>query len=54
LAQRQLIDQAITKTAAARRAPTTKNIGDEEDFSSMTGIDSRIPTVLELVERQRD
>ncbi len=54
LAQRQLIDQAITKTAAARRAPTTKNIGDEEDFGSMTGIDSRIPTVLELVERQRD
>ena len=55
LAQRQLIDQAIAKTAAARRAPTkTKNLGDEEDFSSMTGIDSRIPTVLELVERQRD
>jgi putative transposase len=55
LAQRQLIDQAIAKTAAARRAPTkTKNIGDEENFSSMTGIDSRIPTVLELVERQRD
>jgi putative transposase len=55
LAQRQLIDQAIAKTAAARRAPTkTKNIGDEQDFSSMTGIDSRIPSVLELVERQRD
>ena len=55
LAQRQLIDKAIAKTAAARRASTkTKNIGDEEDFSSMTGIDSRIPTVLELVERQRD
>ena len=54
LAQRQLIDQAIAKTAAARRAPIKTKNGDEQDFSSMTGIDSRIPTVLELVERQRD
>ncbi|CAN2536315.1 hypothetical+protein [Methylocapsa aurea] len=54
LAQRRLIDEAIAKTAAARRAPTvaTKS-GDEPDFGSMTGIDSRIPTVLECVERQR-
>ena len=55
LAQRQLIDEAIAKTAAARRAPDkTKNNGEKADFGSMTGIDSRIPTVLELVERQRD
>jgi putative transposase len=55
LAQRQLIDKAIAKTAAARRVPDRKkNAGDEEDFGSMTGIDSRMPTVLEIVERQRD
>ncbi len=54
LAQRQLIDKAIAKTAAARRAPVKTKNGDEADFDSMTGIDSRIPTVLELVERQRD
>ena len=54
LAQRQLIDKAIAKTAAARRAPVKTKNGDEADFNSMTGIDSRIPTVLELVERQRD
>ena len=55
LAQRKLIDEAIAKTAAVRRRPhKTKNAGDMADFSSMTGIDSRIPTVLELVERQRD
>ena len=55
LAQRKLIDEAIAKTAAVRRRPhKTKNAGDMADFGSMTGIDSRIPTVLELVERQRD
>jgi len=55
LAQRRLIDKAIAKTAAARRPPMVDaKSGDEPDFGSMTGIDSRIPTVLELVERQRD
>jgi putative transposase len=55
LAQRQLIDKAIAKTAAARRAPDKKkNAGDEGDFGSMTGIDSRTPTLLEITERQRD
>ncbi len=54
LAQRKLIDEAIAKSAAARRMPDkTKNTGDVADFGSMTGIDS-LPTVLELVERQRD
>lgn len=55
LAQRKLIDEAIAKTAAAQRAPDkTKNIGDVADFGSMTSIDSRISTVLEFAERQRD
>ena len=54
LAQRQLIDKAIAKTAAARRLPVKTKNGDEADLNSMTGIDSRIPTVLELAERQRD
>ena len=55
LAQRKLIDEAIAKTAAARQTPDkTKNAGDVADFGSMTGIDSRIPTALELVERQRE
>jgi putative transposase len=55
LAQRQLIDEAIAKTAAWLRAPgREKNSGDELDMGSMTGIDSRTPTALELVERQRE
>ena len=55
LAHRKLIDEAIAKTTAARRKPQkAKNTGDMADFGSMTGIDLRIPTVLELVERQRD
>jgi putative transposase len=55
LAQRSIIDDAIAKTAAARRAPEkAKSTGDEMDFGSMTGIDSRIPTALEIMEQQRD
>jgi putative transposase len=55
LAQRQLIDEAIAKTAAWRRAPNGKqNSGDKADLGSMTGIDSRTPTALELMERQRE
>lgn len=55
LAQRRIIDDAIAKTAAARRTPDkAKSTGDEMDFSSMTGIDSRIPTALEIMEQQRD
>jgi putative transposase len=55
LTQRKLIDEAIAKTAVARRTPAkAKNAGDVPDFGSMTGIDSRIPTVLELAERQRE
>jgi putative transposase len=54
LSQRKLINEAIAKTAAARRAPVNTKSGDEANFGSMSGIDSRIPTVLELAERQRD
>ena len=55
LAQRRIIDDAIAKTAAARRTPDkAKSTGDEMDFSSMTGVDSRIPTALEIMEQQRD
>ena len=55
LAQRQLIDEAIAKTAAWRRTPDGENnSGDEPDMGSMTGIGSRTPTALELMERQRE
>jgi hypothetical protein len=55
MAQRRIIDDAIAKTAAARRAPEKmKPAGDEADFGSMTGIDSRIPTTLEIMEQRRD
>ena len=55
LAQRQLIDEAITKTAAWLRTPDReKNSGDKSDMGSMTGINSRTPTALELLERQRE
>jgi len=55
LAQRRLVDEAIAKTAARRRAPDREKIdGDEVNSGSMTGIDSRTPTALELAERQRE
>jgi putative transposase len=55
LAQRRLIDEAIANTAAWRRAPNREKInGDEVSSGSMTGIDSRTPTALELAERQRE
>ena len=55
LAQRQIVDDAIAKTAAARRTPPkSKIVGDDFDSGSMTGIDSRMPSALELLERQPD
>ena len=55
LAQRQLVSEAIAKTAAARKAtPPSQITGDDFDTGSMTGIDSRIPSALELLERQTD
>jgi putative transposase len=55
LAQRQIVADAIAKTAAARKTPPQSQIGgDDFDSGSMTGIDSRIPSALELLERQPD
>jgi len=55
LAQRKIVDDAIANTAAARKAPPPSQIvGDDFDTGSMTGIDSRIPSALELLERQTD
>jgi len=55
LAQRQIVADAIARTAAARKTPPRAQIGvDEPDLGSMTGIDSRIPSALELLERQHD
>jgi hypothetical protein len=49
LAQRQIVDDAIAKTAAARSTPPkSKKVGDDFDSGSMTGIDSRMPSALEI------
>jgi putative transposase len=55
LAQRQIVADAIAKTAAARKTSPRPQIAvDEFDSGSMTGIDSRIPSRLELLDRQPD
>jgi putative transposase len=55
LAQRQIIAEAIAKTAAARNNPLQSQIvGDDFGSGSMTGIDSRIPSELELSEPPPD
>jgi putative transposase len=55
LAQRQIVADTTAKTAAARKTPPPSQIvGDDFDAGSMTGIDSRIPSALELLERQTD
>jgi putative transposase len=55
LAQRQIVADAIAKTAATRKnPPQTQIVGDDFDSGSMTGIDSRIPSALELSELQPD
>ena len=55
LAQRQIVADAIAKTAAARKTPRSSQIvGDDFDMGSMTGIDSRIPSALELLGRRAD
>jgi len=55
LAQRQIVADAIAKTAAARKTPPRPQIAvDDFDSGSMTGIDSRIPSQLELLDRQPD
>jgi putative transposase len=55
LAQRQIVADAIAKTAAARKtSPRPQITVDDFDSGSMTGIDSRIPSQLELLDRQPD
>jgi len=55
LAQRQIVVEAIAKTAAARKNPPQSQIvGDDFDSGSMTGIDSRIPSELEFLEPPPD
>jgi putative transposase len=55
-AKRRIVDEAIQKTAQARRSPRPekKSSVDDEGFGSLTGIDSRTPSELELTERRRD
>ena len=55
-AKRRIIDEAIQKTAQARRAPQTEKQAsvDELEFGSLKGIDTRNPSVLELKEKLRD
>jgi putative transposase len=55
-AKRRIIDGAIQKTAEARRSPrpSRKSSVEDEEFGSLTGIDSRTPSELELKERGRD
>jgi hypothetical protein len=55
LAQRQIVADAIAKTAAARKNPPRPQIPvDGCDSGSLTGIDSRIPSALELLDWQPD
>ena len=55
-AKRRIVDDAIQKTADARRSPrpSRKSSVEDEEFGSLTGIDSRTPSELELTERGRD
>jgi putative transposase len=55
-AKRRIIDEAIQKTALARRSPQTqsKSSVDDQNFGSLKGIDSRNPSELELKEKQGD
>jgi putative transposase len=55
-AKRRIVDEAIQKTAQARRSPRRgqKSSVDDEGFGSLTGVDSRTPSALELTEKRRD
>ena len=56
LAKRRIVDEAIQKTAQARRSPRQeqKSSVDDEGFGSLTGVDSRTPSAMELTEKRRD
>ena len=55
-AKRRIVDEAIQKTAQARRSARReqKSSVDDEGFGSLTGVDSRTPSALELEEKRRD
>ncbi len=55
-AKRRIVDEAIQRTAQARRCPqqNAASSTENEDFGSLKGVDSRNPSVLELMEKQRD
>lgn len=54
--KRRIVDEAIRKTALARRRPnpSPKTLGDDAGFGSLKGVDSRTPSVLEMTEKRRD
>lgn len=55
-AKRRIVDDAIQKTAEARRPSRLgrRSTAPDEQFGSLTGIDSRTPSDLELTERKHD
>jgi putative transposase len=55
LNQRKLIEDAIRRTAQAQRNPKTDKLTvDDAEFGSLTGIDTRTPSVMELSETTYD
>lgn len=55
-AKRRIVDEAIQKTAKARRSSRLGRHSsvDDEEFGSLTGVDSRTPSALEFAEKRRD
>ena len=55
-AKRRIVDEAIQRTAQARRSARQeqKSSVDDEGFGSLTGVDSRTPSALEVTEKPRD
>jgi putative transposase len=55
-AKRRIVDEAIQKTAQARRSARReqKSLVDDEGFGSLTGVDSRTPSALEVEEKRRE
>jgi putative transposase len=54
-AKRRIVEEAIQKTAQVRRSfrRYEKSV-DDEGFGSLTGVDSRTPSAMELSEKRRD
>jgi putative transposase len=54
-AKRRIVEEAIQKTAQARKSfrREEKSV-DDEGFGSLTGVDSRTPSAMELTEKRRD